>query len=85
MLYNILLLINQYNGNNAICAIAKIMSDIRKSQWLFHQIFRSLHQPRSIASDLVDISNPHEYADICYSIKKHVVKYSILPLPVEAV
>ena len=65
MLYNILLPINQYNGN-AINAITKTMSDIRKSQWVFHQIFRSLHQPLSIASDLLDISNPHEYADICY-------------------
>ena len=30
---------------------------------LFHQILRSLHQPFGIASDLLDISNPHEY---CY-------------------
>ena len=42
------------------------MSDIRESLWLFHQILRSLHQTLSIASDLLDISNPHEYADICY-------------------
>ena len=61
------------------------MSNIRESQWLFHQILRSLHQPLSVASDLLDISNSHEYADIYYEIKKHVVKYSILPLPVEAV
>ena len=66
MLYNILLQINLYNGNNAKNMIAKTMSDIRKSQWLFHQIFGSLHQPLSIASDLLDISNPYEYADICY-------------------
>ena len=38
-----------------------------------------------IASDLLDISTPHEYADIYYYIKKLVVKYSILPLPVKAV
>ena len=33
---------------------------------LFHQILRSLHQPFCIVSDLLDISTPHEYADICY-------------------
>ena len=31
---------------------------------LFHQILRSLHHPLSIESDLLDISSPHEYADI---------------------
>ena len=36
-----------------------------------------------ITSDLLDISTPHEYADICYYIKKLLVKYSILPLPVK--
>ena len=70
MSYNIILPINRYSNNNAINAIAEAMSDIRESQWLFHQIFhqilRSLHQPLSIASDLLDISYPHEYADICY-------------------
>ena len=66
MLCNILLPINQYSGSNAINAIVETISNIRKSQWLFHQILRSLHQPISIASDLLDISNPHEYADICY-------------------
>ena len=42
------------------------MSDIREYLWVFHQILRSLHQPHTIASDLLDISTPHEYADICY-------------------
>ena len=42
-------------------AVVEAMSDI-----LFHEISRSLHQPFCIASDLLDISNPHEYADICY-------------------
>ena len=38
MLYNIFLLINRYSNNNAINAIAEAMSDIRESQWSFHQI-----------------------------------------------
>ena len=33
---------------------------------LFHQISGSLHHPFPIASDLLDMSTPHEYADICY-------------------
>ena len=69
-------------------AIAEAMSDNKELSRYFiillHQISRSLHQPFCIASDLLDISNPH-YADICYQIKKLVTKYSILPLPVQAV
>ena len=42
------------------------MSDIRESLLVFHQILRSLYQPLSMASDLLDISTPHEYADISY-------------------
>ena len=46
-----------------------MMSDIWESQWLFHQTISSESLAHcispSIASDL-DISNPHEYADICY-------------------
>ena len=44
------------------------MSDNREILRVFHQIIhqnsRSLHQPYFIASDLLDISTPHEYADI---------------------
>ena len=66
MLYNILLPINQYSGNNTI----NVMSDIRESQWLFHQMISSylkvIASALSIASDLLDIFNPHEYTDIYY-------------------
>ena len=41
MLYNILLPINQYSGNNTINAIAEAMSNIRESQWSFYQIISS--------------------------------------------
>ena len=41
MLYNILLPINWYSGNNAIYAIAEVMSNIRESQWSFHQVISS--------------------------------------------
>ena len=37
MLYIILLPINQYSGNSA----TNVMSDIRESQWSFHQIISS--------------------------------------------
>ena len=47
-------------------AIAEAMSNIREHLRVFHQILRSLHQPFCIASDFLDISNPDEYADICY-------------------
>ena len=66
MLYNILLPINQYSGSITISMLAKTMNNTGISPWLFHQIFRSLHQPLVIASYLLDISIPHEYADICY-------------------
>ena len=42
------------------------MSDIRESQWLFHQNLKLIASALSIALDLLDISNPHEYSDICY-------------------
>ena len=47
-------------------AIVEAMSNYRELSRVFHQISRSLHQLLCIASDLLDISNPHEYADICY-------------------
>ena len=47
-------------------AIAEAVSDNRELTRVFHQISGSLHQPFSITSDLLDISTPHEYADICY-------------------
>ena len=46
-------------------AIAEDVSDNREILSIFHQISRSLHQPFSIASDLLGISTPHEYANIC--------------------
>ena len=42
------------------------MSDTRESQWSFHQNLWVIASALSIASDLIDISNPHKYADICY-------------------
>ena len=57
LLYNILLPINWYSGIENFQGYFII---------LFHQISRSLHQPFCIASDLLDTSNPHEYADTCY-------------------
>ena len=75
MLYNILLPINQYIGNNTTKHHSGSMSDNRDLTGVFHQkifhFLRSLHQ-------ILDISNPHEYA-------QSVTKYSILQLPVEAV
>ena len=47
-------------------AIAEAVSDNRELTRIFHQISGSMHQPFPIASDLLDISTPHEYADICY-------------------
>ena len=66
MLYNILLPINHYIGSLTISNMTKTMNKYWESPWLFHEIFKSLHQPLGITSDLPDISNPHEYADICY-------------------
>ena len=68
LLYNILLLINRYSGNNAINAIVEAMSNNPNGYFirLIYQILRSWHQPLSIASDVLDISNSHKYADICY-------------------
>ena len=44
------------------------VSDNRELTRVFHQIisseFKVTTSPFSIASDLLDISNPHEYADI---------------------
>ena len=45
-------------------AIAEAVSDYRELTRLFHQIISS--DFKVIASDLLDISTPHEYADICY-------------------
>ena len=77
MLYNILLQINHYISNSATKTIAEAMSDNRELLRgyfiiLFHQISRSLHQPFSFVSDLLDIFTPHEYADMCYLVRKHV-------------
>ena len=58
------------------------MSDNREILRVFHQNLRLLHQPFSIASDLLDISTPHEHADICCQVRKLVAEYSVLPLPV---
>ena len=41
MLYNILLLINQYSGGNTINAIVEAMNNIREPQWSLHQIISS--------------------------------------------
>ena len=75
MLYNILLLVNQYIGNNTTKWHSGSLSDNRDLTEVFIRKFlhflRSLHQ-------ILDISNPHEYV-------QSVTKYSILQLPVEAV
>ena len=46
------------------------MSDNRELLRVFHYFvssdFKVIASALSIASDLLDISNPHEYADICY-------------------
>ena len=60
LLYNILLPINHYIGSIPINAIIKgfpmvISSDL----WV-------IASAPSIASDLLNISNPHEYVDTCY-------------------
>ena len=60
MLYNVLLLINHY-----ICGIAINANSIRISYGYFIRSLGHCISP-SIASDLPDISNPHEYADIGY-------------------
>ena len=66
MLYNIHLLINQYSSSIAMNLIAKTMNNIKIFPLLFHQIFRSLHQPLVLHQIFPDISNPHEYPDIFY-------------------
>ena len=52
------------------------MSDNREILRVFHQIisseFNIIASALSIASDLLDISNPYEYADICYQVRKPV-------------
>ena len=50
----------------ALLSIAEAMSDNKELSRVFHHISRSLHQPFCITSDLLDISNPHAYAYICY-------------------
>ena len=69
MLYNVLLPINCYIGNSTTECHSRSCRVIIESLLgyfirLFLQSLRSLHHPFSIASDLLDISNPHEYADI---------------------
>ena len=53
------------------------MSDNREILRVIHQIISSefkviASMPFPIASDRLDISTPHEYADICYSVRKLV-------------
>ena len=45
-------------------AIAEAMSNNKELSRVFHHTIAS--DLKVIASDLLDISNPHEYADICY-------------------
>ena len=45
--------------------IAKTLNNIRTSHGYFIRSLGHCFSPR-IASDLLDISNPHEYADMCY-------------------
>ena len=65
MLYNILLL-TAISVIALLNAIGEAVSDNRELTRVFHQISWSLHHSFSIASDLLDISTPHEYAYICY-------------------
>ena len=58
MLYNILLPVNHYNGSITINVIGLPM-------FISSDLLVIASAP-SIASDLLDISNPHEYADMCY-------------------
>ena len=60
MLYNILLTINHYIGSIAINAIIKRFPMVISSN------LKIITSAPSIASNLLDISNPHEYADMCY-------------------
>ena len=73
MLYNILLPINCYIGNNTTKCHSGSMSDNRDLTGGFHQFLHFLWSLHVI----LDISN-HEYAP-------SVAKYSILQLPVKAV
>ena len=70
MLYNILLPVNCYIGNNTTKCHSRSMSDNRDLTETLHQKFlhflRLLHQ-------ILDVSNPHEYAP-------NVTKVSILSL-----
>ena len=67
VLYNILLPINCYIGSILIYMIVETMRNIKISCGYFIRSLGHFITP-SIASDLLDISNPHEYADICYQI-----------------
>ena len=60
MLYNILLPINCYIDSIPINTIIKGFPMVISSD---HWVIASAP---SIASYLLDISNPHEYADMCY-------------------
>ena len=51
-------------------SIAEAVSDNRELKRVFHQIISSNF--RVIASDHLDISTPHEYAYICYGVRKPV-------------
>ena len=60
VLYNILLPINHYIGSFAMSSvILQLPVVISSDLWV-------IASTPSITSDLLDISNPHEYADICY-------------------
>ena len=58
MLYNILLPVNCYNGSITINVIGLPM--------VISSDLCVIASAPSITSDLLDISNPYEYADICY-------------------
>ena len=76
MLYDILLPINCYIGNNTTICHSRSMSDNRELTETFHQNISSFY--KVIASSFLDISTPHEYAH-------NVTKFSILPLPLKVV
>ena len=65
MLYNILLPINRYSGSITKNAIAKTMNKLGFPMVISPDL-TVIASALSIASDLLDISNPHEYTDICY-------------------
>ena len=64
MLYNILLPINHYVSSIPIKVTVKTLNIIRTSHCYFVRSLGHCISP-SITSDLLDISNPPEYADMC--------------------